>query len=177
MKNKKWNLPNLLTVSRFLLSPIFLYFIVIRRVDLALITFMFVAVTDFADGWVARSTNQKTDFGAFLDPMADKVMVFLALIGIVISFGFPLWAVPFFIFRDVISLSGSVLKYYKNKGHWSANKLGKVTTFMQVATIIAFIIQFQYMMVILYATLALSMVAGTSYIVRAVRMIKNWHKT
>lgn len=177
MDKRILNLPNLLTISRFLLSPVFFYFLLVKKIELALVVFMFVAVTDFADGWIARTTKQKTKFGESIDPMADKFMVFLAVAGITISFGFPAWAVPLFLLRDIVSLAGSVLVYAKNKSSWSANRWGKITTFLQVVTIVAFIIQFNYRLIILWTTIAFSLISALTYFGRGISVIRDWNKT
>jgi len=173
MEKIHWNLPNVLTILRVIFSPVFLYFLLVDKVEIALVVFMFVAVTDFADGWIARSTNQKTKFGESLDPMADKFMVFLALIAIYIKFGFPAWAIPFFILRDIVSLAGSILIYAKKKGLWKANIMGKITTFLQIACILAFILDIKFKMVVLWITIASSITAAIIYSVRWVNIARN----
>ena len=163
METKLWNIPNVLTISRFLFSPLFLYFFLVDKIELALIVFMFVAVTDLADGWIARSTNQKTKFGESLDPMADKFMIFLALVAVCIKFSFPVWAIPLFISRDIISLAGSILIYTKHKGVWKANKLGKLTTFLQIVSILVFILNMSFKMIVLWITIISSITAAIAY--------------
>ena len=54
-----WNLPNILTISRFLLSPVFFVLFIIGKKEAALVVFTYVAVTDFADGWIARKKRAK----------------------------------------------------------------------------------------------------------------------
>ena len=85
----KWTVPNILTIMRLLAAPglvvMFMYF---QRpwADLfALTLFVLAAVTDWFDGFLARSWNQQSRFGAMLDPIADKVMVMIALFVITIT--------------------------------------------------------------------------------------------
>lgn len=170
------NLPNVLTILRFVFSPIFLYLFLNDNVELGLIIFMFVAVTDLADGWIARSTKTKTKFGEFMDPMADKFMVFLAILAIIIKFDFPLWSVPLFIIRDIISLVGSILVYTKYKESWKPNVLGKLTTFLQIITILAYIIKIGFKLIILDITIIFSVLSAIVYIYRGISMIKG-HNT
>ncbi len=173
METKLWNIPNVLTISRFLFSPLFLYFFLVDKIELALIVFMFVAVTDLADGWIARSTNQKTKFGESLDPMADKFMIFLALVAVCIKFSFPVWAIPLFISRDIISLAGSILIYTKHKGVWKANKLGKLTTFLQIVSILVFILNMSFKMIVLWITIISSITAAIAYLIRWINIARN----
>ena len=172
MKSLNFNVPNILTILRFFLSPLFFFFFIFDQVEIALIVFMFVAVTDFADGWIARSTNQTTKFGQALDPIADKFMIFLALLAVLIKFDFPLWAVPLFILRDIVSICGSIIVYTKKMGIWKANNFGKITTFFQIATIISYIISLAYKEIILSATIVLGFIAAATYSYRQVKILK-----
>ena len=85
----KMNLPNWLTISRIALTPVFLFmffadFLPMNSL-LALIIFIIAAITDFADGKIARKHNLITDFGKFMDPLADKFLVFSAILVFVSS--------------------------------------------------------------------------------------------
>ena len=159
------NLPNFLTILRIMFSPVFLYYIMIDRTDMALIVFMFVAVTDLADGWIARSTNQVTQFGKAIDPVADKFMIFLALTGIIIKFNFPIWALPLFISRDIASSICSIVIYSKYRIVQDPSKLGKLTTMLQIATILAFIINLRFEIAILWITMVISMISAVEYVI------------
>ena len=80
------NVPNFLTLLRLLLVPfvVILYYLPIRSAHiLAAILFTLAAVTDWLDGYLARNLKQTTKFGAFLDPVADKLMVAVALVLVV----------------------------------------------------------------------------------------------
>src|SRR3989344_7609426 len=115
MSNVMWNLPNVLTILRFLLSPVFFLFLVYNNTPWALVFFLIFALTDFADGWIARATKQATKFGEALDPLADKFMIFLAVIGLSVRFDFPYWAVPLIVLRDIVSIGGSFIYFSKLK--------------------------------------------------------------
>jgi len=82
------NIPNLLTWARILLIPLVVgvYYLPLQMVEMNLIAttaFLVAAVTDWIDGWLARKLNQTSAFGAFLDPVADKLMVAAALVMLV----------------------------------------------------------------------------------------------
>ncbi|MCL2077288.1 MAG: CDP-diacylglycerol--glycerol-3-phosphate 3-phosphatidyltransferase [Oscillospiraceae bacterium] len=94
------NLANRLTILRVLMLPPFIFFMSFRLFWLALIIFVLASVTDWLDGFIARKYNMITDFGKFLDPLADKVLVSSALICLV---GFvPAWTVAVIIAREFI---------------------------------------------------------------------------
>ena len=88
-----WSIPNLLTSFRILLIPVFLavFYLPIENAHFfAAIIFVVAAITDGLDGYIARKLKQQTKFGAFLDPVADKIMVAAALI-VVVEFHQILW--------------------------------------------------------------------------------------
>ncbi|WP_124109973.1 CDP-diacylglycerol--glycerol-3-phosphate 3-phosphatidyltransferase [Palleronia sp. THAF1] len=104
----QWNLPNILTVLRLLAAPgvavAFLFFGRPLADWFALILFISAAVTDWFDGYLARSWKQESKFGAMLDPIADKAMVIIALLVIVGYSSMSPWLVlpaTFIVFREV----------------------------------------------------------------------------
>lgn len=88
-----WNIPNILTLLRLLAAPgvaiMFLYFARPWADWFALVLFVFAAITDYVDGYLARAWKQESKFGAMLDPIADKAMVVIALMVII---GFSSWS-------------------------------------------------------------------------------------
>ena len=170
------NVPNVLTILRFVFSPVFFYFFMSGKTELGLVVFMFVAVTDLADGWIAREYKATTGFGKAIDPMADKFMIFFGIWSIISMFDFPLWALPLYILRDFVSLGGSLLVHIKHRGIWKPNTLGKLTTGFQVATIISYIIDVQLKFALLIITLILSILTSITYIGRIVKIFKGTYK-
>lgn len=89
------NTANKLTMLRVLLIPVFLvvlYLDVAYSQYIALAIFVVASITDFVDGYIARHYNQVTDFGKFMDPLADKLLVMAALVWLVAAGRFPAWA-------------------------------------------------------------------------------------
>ena len=168
MKKKKiWVLPNILTLLRIALSPVFLILFLQSKNTAGLIVFLIVAVTDLIDGALARRIKQKTEFGEFIDPMADKFMIILAVIALFIKFGFPLYGLWIFS-RDIASLAGSILVHAKSKSNWKASKMGKATTFLQILTIGVFIIDSQFKYYILLLAMISSVLTAITYIRRGI---------
>lgn len=98
-------LPNLITLSRVLLTPLFLYFLFANKPYFnifALLVFIIAAITDAYDGYVARKYASITHIGKFLDPLADKILVSAAFISFVVLDLIPLWMVIIIILRDFI---------------------------------------------------------------------------
>jgi CDP-diacylglycerol--glycerol-3-phosphate 3-phosphatidyltransferase len=171
------NLPNILTLARIALSPVFFVLFLIGERRVGLLIFLIVAITDVVDGWIARSSKQVTKFGATWDPMADKFMVALALLVILLAADFPLWGL-LILTRDIISLAGSLLVFSKYNTHWKPNIFGKLTTFLQVITIFVYMLGAEfvvygvdYKIIVLYLTIALSFIAAITYASRGIKII------
>ncbi len=110
----KLNVPNILTVIRFLLIGVFVYlFQVPKNYVAAVIVFAVAALTDVLDGYIARKYNQVTDFGKLFDPLADKLMLFAALICLTLA-GYlsPIFLIFVFV-KDIILIIGSAFLYKK----------------------------------------------------------------
>lgn len=111
-------IPNLLTFSRIAATPAVGYFICNGMQKEALICFTFAATTDLLDGLIARTFNQGSDFGAIMDPIADKLMLTTCLVCLYNAGVMPLWIVKALVMRDLmILIGGCVIRYntFENK--------------------------------------------------------------
>ena len=103
------NIPNQLTVARFILAPVFLIFLLWDSLPhyslIAFAVFVLAAVTDFIDGKLARRNNQVTVFGKFLDPVADKMLVTAALLGLMKMGYCNIWVVMLVLTREFVVTS------------------------------------------------------------------------
>lgn len=131
------NLPNLITLVRIGAIPLFLILLTDERYTEALVVFVVAGATDSLDGAIARLTNSHTALGAYIDPLADKLLlvssfVILAFLGFV-----PRWLAILVISRDVIILVGFAVLYFIT-GHSIAVRptfVGKASTFFQLLTV------------------------------------------
>ena len=94
------NLANKLTMLRVVLIPVFFIFLYLGLPWCALAVFVIASLTDFLDGYIARSRNMVTTFGKFLDPLADKMLVFAALLWFCAQGRFPVWAMALVAARE-----------------------------------------------------------------------------
>jgi CDP-diacylglycerol--glycerol-3-phosphate 3-phosphatidyltransferase len=129
--------PNQLTFLRILLTPVFLVFllshdIILRQWSLAI--FIFAAITDWYDGWLARRWGYVTPWGAFLDPLADKVLTSAALIAYSYLGLVSAWMVWIIVIRDAIITVLRSYAEYKGKPV-DTSKLAKTKTFAQYVLI------------------------------------------
>jgi cardiolipin synthase (CMP-forming) len=130
--------PNIITVIRILLTPIFVIYIINDRLLTGLVILIICGVSDGLDGLIARVFNQKSRLGSFLDPLADKIILVSAFIALSIRGFLPPWLSVAVISRDVLILIGIVILYLNDtdlniKPVFSS----KITTCFQFATVIA----------------------------------------
>lgn len=136
------NLPNKLTVLRVILIPFFVGFMLMGEslyYCLALAVFAIASLTDLLDGKIARKYNLVTNFGKFMDPLADKLLVSAALVCLVESGSLPSWMVIIIISREFI-ISGFRLIAADNGVVIAASYWGKFKTVFQMAMIIMLIL-------------------------------------
>ncbi len=139
------NVPNKLTVLRILLVPVFLLFLLVDAIPLhnlwALVVFALASITDALDGHIARSRNMITDFGKFLDPVADKVLTFAALIAFVELNCASSVAVVIMMAREFLVSSLRMIAA-GNGTVIAAGKSGKIKTAVTMVSIVAVLVLF-----------------------------------
>lgn len=122
-------IPNLLSVFRLLLIPVFLTLLIQGRDAAALLVIAVASVTDFLDGFLARRLRQVTRLGQVLDPAADRLYLFAALLGLAWREVIPWWFVLIVVGRDVFMLALGVLLTSEGSGPLPVRLIGKVATF------------------------------------------------
>jgi CDP-diacylglycerol---glycerol-3-phosphate 3-phosphatidyltransferase len=128
------NLPNQLTLSRVLISPVFMALLLIENIwcrYIALALFVLGSVTDLLDGWLARRNGQMTKFGKFMDPVADKLLITLALVSFVALRLAPTWAALAVIGREILIMGLRTLVAYRGEV-MESSFLSKIKTFGQM---------------------------------------------
>ncbi len=134
------NLPNKLTILRMIMVPFFVLFMLVpiggpANKWIALAIFVVASLTDTLDGYIARRDNLITDFGKFMDPLADKLLVCSALICFVELGDLPAWMVIVIIAREFI-ISGFRLVASDNGIVIAASKTGKLKTISQMVMVV-----------------------------------------
>jgi cardiolipin synthase (CMP-forming) len=130
-------LANWLTVLRIVLIPVFVLLLVYRRPGLALAVFALAALTDMLDGYVARRRGSQSRLGAFLDPMADKLLLTASFITLTQLRVLPAWITIVVISRDVILIVGALLIHILGgRIHPRPTWAGKAATFFQILTVL-----------------------------------------
>ncbi|CAN5491493.1 CDP-alcohol phosphatidyltransferase family protein [soil metagenome] len=121
--------PNLLSLLRLLLIPVFLVFLLTQEYLMALVTLVVSSATDFVDGFVARKFNQVSRVGQVLDPAADRLFIFSTLIGLAWGGFVPWWLAGVIIARDVLLLILGIVLANHGFGPLPVHHLGKMGTF------------------------------------------------
>jgi cardiolipin synthase len=131
------NLANALTALRIALAPVFLLLYLGGDRVRALAAFAAAAATDVLDGLVARALHQPTRLGAFLDPIADKVLAACALFALAASGRLPLWLPLVVVTRDLVQLLGAgILRTLHHTIPVAPTRIGKYATFALAATVL-----------------------------------------
>ena len=154
MAKSKMNLPNKLSLFRICMVPVFMVFFAVplplsetvTRIIIAAI-FAITSLTDMIDGKIARKYNLVTDFGKFIDPLADKFLVFAALLGILTNGYFEairpyfFWAAAIIIFRELAVTSIRLIAAGKSGLVIAASWLGKIKTVSQMCGIVIILLE------------------------------------
>ena len=136
------NLPNFLTLIRIATIPLFLVLLFSRYYTWALIVFAFGGITDALDGPVARLTKQRTRLGAYLDPLADKLLIISSLVVLSHVGAAPAWFTILVLSRDLIVTLGYATIYFwvQEKMEIHPSIMGKANTFLLLLTVTAILL-------------------------------------
>ncbi len=172
------NLPNYITLARVALIPFFIILMSYDHVGVALAVFLAACVTDALDGMIARLTNSQTELGAFLDPMADKLLIVSAFVTLVLLGMLPVWLVIIVISRDVILALGSVTIYFMGRELKARPSIiGKATTVVQLCTVILSLVvkiygyELVWPDVLPVLTAVLTVASGVQYVARGMKVV------
>lgn len=178
------NLPNKITLFRVAMIPIFLIFMLIPGIPngtyIAAAIFIIAALTDLLDGYIARKHNLVTNFGKFMDPLADKLLVSSALICFVELSLIPAWIVIIIISREFI-ISGFRLIASDNGVVIAASWWAKVKTTVQMIMSVMLIINLDFFLinvleqVIIYLAVVLTIVSLVEYMIKNKNVLKEKH--
>ena len=177
------NLPNKLTILRVIMIPFFVFFMLAPFFEgygnyIAVAIFIVASLTDFLDGYLARRDNLVTNFGKFMDPLADKLLVCAALICLVQTGQLAAWMVIVIISREFI-ISGFRLIASDNGVVIAASYWGKFKTVFQMFMVILLIINIQndiyhlIATIVTYIALVLTVVSLIDYVIKNKDVLKD----
>jgi len=112
LRENNWTVPNLLTMLRIFMTPGIVMAFADRRFDIAWVLFAVAGLTDALDGALARILKQRSNFGAMLDPLADKILLDTSFICLALQDWIPTWLAVLVVSRDVLIVGGLALLQY-----------------------------------------------------------------
>ncbi len=170
-------LANWLTVLRIVLIPVFVTLLVYRKLGVALLVFSVAALTDLLDGWVARHQGLSSRLGAFLDPMADKLLLTASFVTLTYLKALPFWITAVVISRDVMLVVGALLIHMVGgriypRPTWA----GKAATFFQILTVLTAMLARYYRVnlgttAVLWLAALFTIASGLQYIWQGVHFL------
>ena len=168
------NWPNRITIARVALIPVIVILLQFEAPifqALALVAFMIASLTDWLDGYIARRFQIVTNFGKFLDPVADKLLVLSTMIALSGLGRFPAWVCVVVLFRE-LAVDGLRLVAVEQGRVIAAGKLGKIKTMLQMVTLVLVLLDtsmfgdFPMTQIFLYAAVVMTLWSGIDYFVR-----------
>ena len=176
------NLPNLLAFFRILLAPL-MFFMLVNAPEIftqihiswinyfAALIFVIASVTDFFDGFIARSWDQKTKLGAILDPLADKMLILAAFLGLMMLGRASAWAVYLILVREFF-ITGFRVVMASDGVEVAASMAGKVKTVSQMFAVGFLLMSWPGGEFLLWIAVVLTLYSGFEYIFAYVKAMK-----
>jgi cardiolipin synthase len=171
-------IPNLITLTRILLTPLFIIFLIQGCYRKALIVFLLAGVSDLADGLIARRWQQKSPLGSYLDPLADKLLISSSFVALSIAHQIPPWLTVVVISRDVaLGLGVLLLKLADYRLVVRPSLAGKWTTTVQLVTVLMVLVgriwplPLKLLLGLFWLTGGLTAVSGVHYLYQGLKMV------
>ena len=171
-------LANWLTTLRILLIPVFVTLLVYRRAGWAVVVFCAASLTDLLDGYVARTRGTQTRLGAFLDPVADKLLMTSAFITLTYLKVIPFWIAAVVVSRDLILSVGVVVIHIAGGTvHPTPSWLGKASTLLQMTTVLSAMLAFYFKILMAlpraaaWVTAFFTIASGLQYLVLGLKQL------
>jgi len=164
------NIPNILTVLRILVTPLFVIFLIRDLHGYALLLFVVAGISDGLDGLIARMFNQRSDLGAVLDPIADKLLLTAAYLSLGILRDIPGWLAVVVISRDVLIVTGiGVLTFCGVPFDIRPSLISKWTTVFQIFTVAVTLLEVRFQgaatlwRILCWTTAGMTVLSGLHY--------------
>ena len=160
----KVNLPNILTMTRFLFIPLFIV-VFFNGYELSAYGILLIAgITDVLDGYLARKNNQVTYLGSMLDPLADKLMMLTVIVSLLIAEYISFLLAELIFFRDAGMIVSSLVFHFRGKKTVPANTLGKITTVLFYLAVLLIIFELPYHKEFLWFVVSFAFLTSFNYV-------------
>jgi cardiolipin synthase len=187
-KSKIWTIPNILSIFRILLVPVFIWSVLNKKAFEALLIFFIAALSDILDGFAARVWHQRSKLGTILDPAADKLLmaasyVILTMPEVAEPNVIPLWLTLVVFSRDILIVTGASIAYLAwGQKIFIPSFLGKISTSCQVGTVLLVLVLNYlraaggFMIWVFGLTLAATLASGTHYFAYGLAALRQHRK-
>lgn len=173
MSKMPMNLPNRITIARILMIPLYLLLVSLDIPRwIPAVVFALAAVSDFIDGTLARKRGEVTDFGKFMDPIADKLLVLMPMI-LLCVWGYPIdvWAVLLMVAREIVVSGFRMVAVTKGKVI-AAGPSGKLKTVVQIAAVLTLTMNMPLAWYACWLSALLSLYSGGEILLRNRQMLE-----
>ncbi|OQX09636.1 MAG: hypothetical protein BWK80_46690 [Desulfobacteraceae bacterium IS3] len=177
------NIPNILSLSRILLTPLFVICLQRGMFSVALLVFAVAGISDALDGLFARCFNQKTVLGAYLDPIADKILLMSAFVSLAVLKIIPGWLAVIVISRDIVIVAGFAVSEITNINiEVRPSFVSKCTTLIQLFTVFFTLLNSESLIymkaeliekILYWLTACLTIISGLHYIYIGMNLLQN----
>jgi len=175
------SIPNYLSVGRLISAPLVFWFLISEKLILASLLFLAASLSDWADGWLARTFLWHSRLGKLLDPVADKSLVFLTCLGLSFAGKLPWWLFSLIIGRDIFILIGGLIALWRG-WHMTLDPtwISKINTALQFSLILGCLISpffpnypsyFFFTQEMIYTVAVTTTVSGIDYAYRFLRQL------
>lgn len=161
------NLPNLLTMFRFVFIPVYLVLFfsdIPGRIYWAVGVVLFAGLTDVIDGYLARRYQQVTQLGMMLDPLADKCMMLAVFLSLLLSSKINVWEAAAIFVREALMIIFSAIFHFQGMKTVPANVLGKITTLLFYSILTLLMLDIEWARPLLWVAIGISFVASLIYV-------------
>jgi len=167
------NIPNILTLARIIITPFIVYTIIEHQPALALILMGIAGITDMLDGAIARYFNQRSTVGAFMDPLADKLMLISTIVSLYFIDQLPAFLFLAVVFRDMIIMVGAIAyELVTHKLEMQPTIASKITTFLQIILVLTVLSDLAWhlpdnwmLQSMIWLTFAFTCISGLQYMI------------
>ena len=169
------SVPNVLSFARLLAVPVAVLIMLEGRFDVAFALFVIAGISDAIDGWWAKRFNARTEFGAYLDPLADKALVVSTYLTLGWLNHIPAWLVVLVVFRDLLIVGGAMVAWLM-LGEFRSRPLlvSKVNTAVQIALVAAVLARLGFALDIALLVRALVFAAGATTVASGLAYLFQW---
>jgi cardiolipin synthase len=181
--NAHLTIPNLITMVRILVTPLFIIFLLNNSYSQAMAVFVLAGLSDLADGYIARNFKQKSPLGALLDPLADKLLITASYLALGYFDKIPAWLSVVVISRDVVILGGIItLKLFGVEFRIDPAQISKWATAAQIFTVFLAILRelaplpHLILQASCWLTACLTVASGMVYLTRGLRLLNSSSK-